>query len=438
MPLFRDQARRVRRRSAVLPLLATLCGSLAATPIAVASAASSPQPSVPAGFTITRIAAPAPATASNCDDLAFLEGHLFLGCQNKTLSVGGGGNSTLIEYSTGGQALASWSIKDKIDGMAGDPLNHRVIITLNEDTRTHLMTLTPSASSAQQLTPYTYSPDPRAGSTPVALHTGGGTDQVSVDSSGRILITASHAGTKTGTAVFKVVLTPPNSPGGTGTATLSPTFADNATAANGNTGSGTAVLALGDVDSGAIVPQDAPRFAGSYVITDQTALELVFAKDIANGTGLTVLKTQFGLDDLLWATSNGGTLYVVDKGPTASLPAVSASALYKVTGPFQKNTVLASNDGVGDQVVTVNLTNGNLTPFVQHLNTTKGLVYVDASGSQTPLALNASGASAVPVASSTSKSSGSSNTGLIVGIIIAALALLAGGAWLARRRGAAG
>ncbi|HEX4837627.1 MAG TPA: hypothetical protein VFV03_03785, partial [Solirubrobacteraceae bacterium] len=68
----------------------------------VAFAASAPKPSVPAGFTITKIAAPVPASASNCDDLAFLEGHLFLGCQNKTLSVGGGGNSTLIEYTPAG------------------------------------------------------------------------------------------------------------------------------------------------------------------------------------------------------------------------------------------------------------------------------------------------------------------------------------------------
>jgi hypothetical protein len=437
MPENRSSSSHRLPRGGAPKLAAALAGVLVGVVIfeGAAIAASTPGPSVPAGFSITKIAAPAPATASNCDDLAFLEGHLFMGCQNATLSVGGGGNSTLIEYTTAGAVVNTWSIKDKIDGMAGDPLNHRVIITLDEDAATHLATIDPAAASGQQITNYTYSPEPRAASAPVALHTGGGTDNVSVDSAGHILITASHAGTKTGTAVFKVVLTPPSSSTGSGTATLSPTFLDNATAANGNTGSGTVSLALGDVDSGAIVPQDSSRFGGGYVITDQTALELVFANNIFNGTGLTVLKTQFGLDDLLWATSSGGTLYVVDKGPTSNLPAVSASAVYKVTGPFVKNTVLASNDGVGDQVVTVNLTNGNLTPFVQHLNTTKGLVYVDPSGSVTQLALNGSTST---LAATKTSSGGSSNTGLIVGIIVAALVILAGGYWLWRRKPTAG
>jgi hypothetical protein len=404
------------------------CALAASVPGYAAAAAA---PSVPSGFTITQIAAPAPATASNCDDLAFLEGHLFMGCQNTTLSVGGGGKSTLIEYTTGGSVVNTWSITDKIDGMAADPLRHRVILSLDEDANTHLATVAPSAASGQQVTYYTYSPDPRGASTPSELRTLGGTDQVSVDRAGNILITASHAGTKTGTAVFRATLSAPSGGGSTGTATLAPTFLDNATASNGNTGSGTANLALGDVDSGAIVPKDSARFGGSYVITDQTALELVFANNIFKGSGLTVLKTQFGLDDLLWATSAGGTLYVVDKGPTSTLPAVSSSALYRITGPFAKNTVLASNDGVGDQVVTVNLTNGSLTPFVQHLNTTKGLVYLDASGSATQLALNGA-----PSSSGSGKSS--SDTGLIIGIIAAAVVLLGGGALLVRRRGASG
>lgn len=354
------------------------------------------------------------------------------------MSNAGGGDSTLLEYTPGGAMVNKWSIKDKIDGLNSDPRNHRVIASLNEDANTHLATIAPAAAG-KQVTYYTYSPDPRGASTPVALRTGGGTDQVSVDSSGHVLLTGSHAGTKTGTAVFKAVLTPPSSPAGTGTAALTPTFLDNATAANGNTGRGTVPLALGDVDSGAIVPQSSPRFGGSYVITDQTALELVFASNIFKGTGVTVLKTQFGLDDLTWATSASGTLYVVDKGPTASLPAVSASALYKVTGPFVKNTVLAANDGVSDQVVKVNLTNGRLTPFVRHLQATKGLVYLDSSGAQAELSLNGASAAATTTGAATTgtgskaKSAGSGNA-LIVIIVIIAL-LLAGGGFAAARGG---
>jgi hypothetical protein len=74
------------------------------------------------------------------------------------------------------------------------------------------------------------------------------------------------------------------------------------------------------------------------VIDDQTALELVFAKNIYTGTGLTVVKTPYGLDDLRWVTSAGGTLYVVDLGKGTP----GKSAVYKITGPFVKNTVLAA------------------------------------------------------------------------------------------------
>jgi len=80
-----------------------------------------------------------------------------------------------------------------------------------------------------------------------------------------------------------VVLTPPTSPGGAGTAALSPTYLDNATATNGNTGSGTVPMALGDVDSGAIVPASSPKYAGQYVVDDQTKLALIFAKTSTPG-----------------------------------------------------------------------------------------------------------------------------------------------------------
>ncbi len=402
------------------------------------SAAATLNPTVPAGFTISKVA-DIPAPAGNCDDIGFLAGNIFVACQDKTLSSGAGGTSTLVEFTPSGSVVNTWSINHKIDGMSGDPLRHRLVLTLDEDANTHLATVTPSAAAGQQVTYYNYSPDPRGTSTPPALRTGGGTDHVTIDSAGNIFITGSHASTTTGTAVFKVALTPPSSPSGIGTATLSPTFLDNAVATNA-IGSGVTKLSLGDVDSAAIVPKSVPRFGGNFVITDQTALQLVFSSDIFKGTGLTVMKLPYGLDDILWTTSPAGTLYVVNLGTPAVLPKVAHSNLWKVTGPFTTNTVLASNDGVGDEVVTVDLTNGKLTPFIRHLETTKGLLYLNPDGTQTQLPLN--GATAVPVSASntasgtttSTKSSGSSNTALIVIIIVVALLALGGGAYAMMRR----
>jgi hypothetical protein len=347
---------------------------------ALAAKQANPVPSVPRGFTITKLAN-APKGATNCDDLARLDGHLFMTCQNKTQSGGGGGSSTIVEYADDGTVVNTWSLKDKADGIAGDPLHHRVIVTLNEDATSHMATITPSAPAGRQVTDYSYSVNPAnpAGTGP--LHTGGGTDSVSVDASGHVYISASFGIAKTGTAVFRAALTPPKAPGGAGTTTLSPTFLDNATATNGAPGGGTRTLKLIDVDSDAIVPYSSPRFGGQFVIDDQTAMALVFAANIDAGTGLTVLPTPYGLDDIRWATTDGGTLYVVDKGPANT----GSSALYKVTGPFVAGTALASNDSIPNQVVTVNLRNGKLKPFVQNLQTAKGLVYLDASGAEPSL-----------------------------------------------------
>lgn len=420
----------------------------AAGPVSAAST-----PKAAPGFKLTKLA-PAPKGATNCDDLALLDGNLFMGCQNNVLSNGTGGpptpkldTSTLVEYTTAGKLVKTWTIKNKIDGVGADPIHHRVILTLDEDANSRLVTITPSAPAAQQVTNYTYTPDPRGNGTPPNLHTGGGTDSVLVDSAGQLFVTGSHAGTRTGTAVFKVALTPPSSPSGTGTATLSPTFLDNATATNASTGS-SVPLSLGDVDSSAIVPASSPKYAGDFVIDDQTALELVFASNLNVGTGLTVLKTPFGLDDLRWATANGGTLYIVDKGAQTPL---GISSLYKLTGPFVKGTAYAANDGVGDQVVKLNINNGNLTAIVHGLGTSKGLVYVDPSGASAPLPLAGTPVSGTASASTTSSSSskpasssatatssahtsgGSSNTGTIVIIVIVALLVLGGGGYALTR-----
>lgn len=431
-------ARRVRGR-----LFGVVLGLVALGPAGAAAAASKPKPSVPPGYTITKLA-DAPKGATNCDDLARLDGHLFMGCQNASMSGGGGGNSTLVEYADDGSVLNRWSIPDKIDGVGADALTHRVIVTLNEDAKSHLATITPSAPSGQQVVNYNYSPGaPGSTATTGALHTGGGTDSVSVDSNGHILITASHPRGRTGTAVFKVALSPSASAGAPGSAILSPTWLDNASAANGAPRGGAVKLSLGDVDSGAIVPYSSPKYGGSHVVDDQTTQQLVFASDInAPGGGtLTALKTPFGLDDIRWATSDGGTLYIVDKGAPA---AAGLSSLWRVSGPFVAGTALAANDGLGNQVVKVNLSTGALTPVVRNLVTTKGLVYVDANGTETPLptASNAAATSAASAPTGPTKGrAGSSGSGgdsdtlpLVLAIVALGLGLLAAGATTLTRR----
>jgi hypothetical protein len=152
---------------------------------------------------------------------------------------------------------------------------------------------------------------------------------------------------------------------------------------------------------------------------------VTFVNDIFKGTGLTVMKLKTGLDDLLWTTSAGGTLYIANLQTTTGAPSI-----YKVTGPFAKNTVLASNDGISDQVDTLNLTTGAETPFVRGLVTTKGLVYLNSAGTVDPITLNGS-----TKATTAKKKSGSSNTGLIIGIVAAVIVVLAAVGYVLMRRG---
>jgi hypothetical protein len=419
------------RWSVRAPIAALIVSAFSLVPTVAAAASSRPE--VPPGFTITKIAA-LPSTTTNCDDLAFLAGHVFMTCQNMTGSLGGGGNSTILEYAEDGTLITSWSLPDKADGIAGDPLHGRLNVTFNEDGNSHLATIAPSAPSGQQVTNYAYSVNPASIKLTGPLHTGGGTDSVSVDSRGHIYTSASFGGAKTGTAVFKVVLTPPKAATSTGVATLSPTFLDNATASNGNTGAGTVPLKLVDVDSNAIVPATSSRYGGSFVIDDQTAQNLVFAANIDAGTGLTALHTPYGLDDIRWATTAGGTLFVVDKGQSPK----GISALYRVTGPFAAGVPYASNDSLGTEVDTVNLKTGKLTPFIRRLIIAKGLVYLDASGAEPALALSgAHAATSVPAASSTpivpSAKSDSDALPVVLGIVAIALALGFGGLAMIRR-----
>jgi len=194
------RCRRIDRARILASLFLVGVSVLTTSHAPAAVAAPAVTPTVPAGFTITKLA-DAPKGASNCDDLAFLDGHLFMGCENKTLNTGGSGESTLVEVTPAGTVVHTWSIKHQINGLAGDPLTHAVIVSLDENANPLMATVRPSATAGQQVTYYRPLPNPDASTTPIALRTGGGTNHVSVDAAGHVLVSASNAQTTTGTAV---------------------------------------------------------------------------------------------------------------------------------------------------------------------------------------------------------------------------------------------
>jgi hypothetical protein len=394
VPPSRGRGRRRLRQSSLVAAL----GVVVAAGVGAIASTGAAKPAAVAGFKLTKLAT-MPAGVTNCNDLTSLAnadytqtripvGDLFVGCSNGVLSNGRGGppnrkadTSTMVEYTTAGKYVKQWSVANQIAGMAGEPLHRRVLISLDSAANSALVFIDPNIGEVQ----YMYSPDPQSASAAKSLHTGGGTQSIVVDSNDDIFVTASHPTTLAATASFKVVLSPPSGPSGEGAAALSSTFSDDATAANGNTGKGKVKLAIRQIDANAIVPKSSRRYGGDYVVDDQATRQLVFSSKATAGKGLTVLKTTLGLRDIRWATSKGGTFYLIRRGTQTPL---AKSSLYKVTGPFVKGAAYATtSDG---ELVRVNLSNGNLTPIVRGLGTSVGLVYVNPDGTVTQLPVNGS------------------------------------------------
>jgi hypothetical protein len=392
-------------------LLAGTAAAAAMLPVSLASATSA-APTVPQNFAISLFAS-APSGDSSPDDIGRLGDEVFVGYQNGVGPNGepnasGGTASTIVEYNPDGSVANQWSVTGKVDGLGSDPDRHRVIATVNEDSNSSLVTITPSAPPADQLVDYRYSPSPSPASGSGPLLTGGGTDAVTVTPNGTILIAASNPQTLGAnpqtivggavTATFRAVLTPPVAPATTGVAVLSPTFLDDSQASLAPAGSSSVALALSDPDSNAYVPDSSPLYANQFLQVSQGDHQLIFASDIGspaapyNATDLTVLNlqeqvgattTSAGVDDVRWVDGHGGTFYVVDDsgGPGGN------GAIYAITGPFFPGEVLAavSETGApnssavvadGQTVDTLNLATGILTPFATGFVKASGEVWV--------------------------------------------------------------
>lgn len=314
------------------------------------------------------------------DDMAYLDGHIFVGFQNGVGSMGeasalGDRASTIVEFDLQGHKIAQWDVVGKNDGLGADPATNRLIATVNEDGNSSV-----------------YLIDPTAGSTPVHYHYGGslphhgGTDAVTVDGS-TVLISASAPGSTgkaspqpTYPAVYRVTFD-----ASTHVATVHGVFSDEAKADAANTGGKTQKLALTDPDSSAIVPSYATRFAGDYMLDSQGDLEQIFAHNPgASNQSLSVLKLSASVDDAAWVADPSGAIYTTDN---------VSDAIYKITGPFAKGAEIVAttpcnaNDAPStcpgpkfpqNYLGQVNPQTGVITPIAVHGATTapKGMLFI--------------------------------------------------------------
>jgi hypothetical protein len=375
-------------------------GVLAGATLLPAAMAAAEAPSVPNGFKITNFA-PAPVTSpatAGADDITRLDGHDFVGFNNGVPKTGptptSPQNSTVVEYNDNGTIANTFPVRGRVDGLGADVANDRVIVTTNEDGNSTIHTLEPTA--ATPVVDYTYSPNPSASADTMndnTLQTGGGTDAVQVID-GKIYLAASNPNDLTpagnpnpkATATFQVTL---SQSGGVNTATLTPTFPDDATASVGGGGSGTTTLALTDPDSNAQVPFFAPFYGGDYVLDSQADQELIFVSGIGTASSfgpgnLTQLPLKHsdpsnpgstlgaGVDDIRWSTGERGSLIVVDD---------KTNIVYKITGPFGSFQAFGALDTLGasastTEVDTIDPATGMLTPFATGFGTAKGLLWV--------------------------------------------------------------
>jgi hypothetical protein len=277
----------------------------------------------PAGSSATQSEA-----LSKPDDITRLGDELFVGFQNGVgpqgePSADGNLDSTIVELTLTGRPISQWDVVGKADGVTAVPDSRMVIATVNEDFNSALYTIRPNdPSPADQAQRYSFNE---------ALPHGGGTDAISVYHD-QLLVSASAPGMSgapapqpTYPAVYSVDLDRT-----THIAKVSPLFNDGDAATIANVGDPqfgkTTQLALTDPDSSEIVPFDAPRFAGDFMLTSQGDQQQIYV----SGSGgphqrLKALSLSQAVDDTAWPTDHEGRLFSTDS---------THDAVDAVTGPF--------------------------------------------------------------------------------------------------------
>jgi hypothetical protein len=360
-------------------LLTVLIGTVGAGAPAVQSLHSSPL--VKYTMVPSTTFATGPTGINGPDDLTELPGRCMVGTgptlwteyQNgvnpdgSVSSPGAINYSTLIGYSiSGGIVVQEVNITGHVDGVTADPAQCVVLVTINEDANSSFAVVWPMSGA---VTKFTYSPSPTVSGS-------GGTDAISIWDGG-IYISHSNPNDATQATVYRATLS-----WSSHIAYLSPLFYDDSTAWDVETHA-PVTLHLTDPDSNYVMPSSVPLVAGTLATISQGDGRIVFASiGLYHSVQLYLLNLTDNVsgnlppvDGIAAATSDRGTLYVVDAGAN-DIVALS-------TKGFPAGTVFIGepNDNGNPLVGTLNLKTGVITPFANHFVSPKFMVFVPAPGS---------------------------------------------------------
>jgi hypothetical protein len=286
-----------------------------------------------------------PVGSSQPDSLAVDGSNVFVGYQNGGAPDGSGGaTSTIVQYTSSGAVVKSWTVAGHNDGLKVDPSTHLVWSMQNEDANPNLVIIDPTSGTQ---TPYTFAAAPLAG---------GGYDDITFVG-GKVFFSASNPANN------------PNTKPAIVEATLSGTTVNVSTVLLGNAAATDSkhkqvTLNLQDPDSMTSDP------AGDLVMTSQADDELVIVKNPgAANQSVSVVSLS---DAKKKAVSVDDSLFVSGKGQIL-LSDTKAGIVYSITGTGVKSKLLVSAAPDIGELGTLDLKTGRFTPIITGFGSPHGL-----------------------------------------------------------------
>jgi len=296
------------------------------------------------GYTVTTFATN-PTGATQPDSIAVFDNEVFVGFGNGAAKDGSSGSSTIVEYTTSGSIVQTFSVAGHNDGLQVDPTTGLVWALQNEDANPNLVIINPTTASQ---TLYTFAP----------VANGGGFDDITF-LHGNVYMSESNPSSNPNTAPAIVQATLSGN-----TVQVTPVLFGNATATNLLTGQ-QVTLNLQDPDSMTVNKN------GNLVLTDQADNQIVTVKNpgkpnqsvtvlpLSNGTG-----TAVSVDDVLFPPPNDPTILMTDQ---------ATGTIYSITGPnLGPDQAITTALDIGE-LGTLNLDTGVFTPVVSGLSNPRGL-----------------------------------------------------------------